>query len=56
MAAKFEIEKFNGRNFSLWKLKIRAILKKDNCLDAIDGRTADKSGKRWMIMLLPICT
>ena len=47
MATKFEIEKFNGRNFSLWKLKIRAILRKDNCLDAIDGRPADITDEKW---------
>jgi len=61
MAAKFEIEKFNGRNFSLWKLKIRAILRKDNCLNAIDGRPVDITDEKWkeislMIMSLPICT
>jgi hypothetical protein len=41
MAAKFEIEKFNGSNFSLWKLKIKAILRKDNFLVAISERPAD---------------
>ena len=35
MGAKFEFEKFNGSNFTLWKMKIRAILMKDNCLAAI---------------------
>ena len=50
MATKFEIEKFNGRNFSLWKLKIRAILRKDNCLDAIDGRPADITDEKWKEM------
>ena len=50
MAAKFEIEKFNGRNFSLWKLKIREILRKDNCLDAIDGRPADITEEKWKEM------
>ena len=38
MAAKFEIGKFNGRNFSLWKLKIKAILTKDSYLAAISER------------------
>ncbi|KAL5763276.1 hypothetical protein ACOSP7_019540 [Xanthoceras sorbifolium] len=41
MAAKFEIEKFNGSNFSLWKLKIKAILRKDNCLAAISKRPVE---------------
>ena len=38
MAAKFEIEKFNGSNFMLWKKKMQAILRKDNCLAAIGDR------------------
>nr|GEW93318.1 Gag-Pol polyprotein [Tanacetum cinerariifolium] len=41
MAAKFEIEKLNGNNFSLWKLKTKAILTKDKCLAAIDERPAE---------------
>ena len=40
-ATKFEIEKFNGSNFSLWRLKIKAILRKDNCLAAISEKSAD---------------
>nr|KYP42748.1 Retrovirus-related Pol polyprotein from transposon TNT 1-94 [Cajanus cajan] len=50
MAAKFEIEKFNGNNFSLWKLKIRAILRKDNCLKAIEGRPSDITDEKWREM------
>nr|GEY73808.1 quinolinate synthase, chloroplastic [Tanacetum cinerariifolium] len=38
MAKKFEIEKFNGNNFSLWKLKMNASLTKDKCLAAIGER------------------
>ncbi|KAL5846244.1 hypothetical protein ACOSQ3_009768 [Xanthoceras sorbifolium] len=41
MAAKFEIKKFNGSNFLLWKLKIKAILRKDNCLAAISERSVE---------------
>ncbi|GJR87113.1 gag-pol polyprotein [Tanacetum coccineum] len=41
MATKFEIEKFNGNNFSLWKLKMKAILRKDKCLAAIGERPAE---------------
>ena len=37
MAARYEIQKFNGSNFSLWKLKIKAIMRKDNCVTAIEG-------------------
>ncbi|GJR47307.1 gag-pol polyprotein [Tanacetum coccineum] len=40
MAAKFEFEKFNGNNFSLWKLKMKAILTKDKCLAAIGERSS----------------
>nr|GEU54557.1 Gag-Pol polyprotein [Tanacetum cinerariifolium] len=40
MAAKFKIEKFNGNNFSLLKLKMKAILRKDKCLAAIGERPA----------------
>ncbi|GJZ37780.1 gag-pol polyprotein [Tanacetum coccineum] len=41
MATKFEIEKFNGNNFSLWKLKMKAILRKDKCLAAIGERPTE---------------
>ncbi|KAE8715084.1 1-phosphatidylinositol-3-phosphate 5-kinase FAB1B [Hibiscus syriacus] len=41
MATKFDIEKFNGINFSLWKLKMKAILRKDGCLAAISERPVD---------------
>ncbi|GMJ14768.1 hypothetical protein HRI_005146000 [Hibiscus trionum] len=48
MATKFDIEKFNGRNFSLWKLKIKAILRKNGCLAAISERPADfTDNKKW---------
>ncbi|GJV90696.1 gag-pol polyprotein [Tanacetum coccineum] len=40
MAMKFEIKKFNGNNFSMWKLKMKAILRKDKCLAAIGERPA----------------
>ena len=38
MAAKYEIEKFSGSNFSLWKLKMKAVLRKDHCIAAIEVR------------------
>ena len=38
MATKYEIEKFKGNNFSLWKMRIKAVLRKDNCLVAIRDR------------------
>jgi len=48
MAAKFEIEKFNGKSFSLWKLKVKAILRKDNCLAAISERPVDFTDDKKM--------
>ncbi|KAK0599716.1 hypothetical protein LWI29_007942 [Acer saccharum] len=51
MATKFKIEKFNGSNFSLWKIKIRAILLKDNCLLAIGDRPAEiTDDNKWKEM------
>ncbi|KAK8511542.1 hypothetical protein V6N12_038144 [Hibiscus sabdariffa] len=48
MATRFEIERFNGRNFSLWKLKIKAILRKDGCLAAISERPTDfTDNNKW---------
>jgi len=41
MTAKYEIERFNGSNFSLWKMRIKAILRKDNCLTAIGDWPAE---------------
>ncbi|GJX09879.1 gag-pol polyprotein [Tanacetum coccineum] len=41
MVAKLEIEKFNGNNFSLRKLKMKAILTKDKCLAATGERRAE---------------
>ena len=38
MATKYEIEKFKGNNFSLWKMRIKAVLRKDNCLATIGER------------------
>ncbi|KAK6925927.1 Glycoside hydrolase family 18, catalytic domain [Dillenia turbinata] len=38
MATKCEIEKFNGNNLSSWKMRIKAVLRKDNCLIAIGDR------------------
>ena len=39
IATKYEIEKFKGNNFSLWKMRIKAVLSKDNCLAAIRERS-----------------
>ena len=47
MAAKYEIEKFNGNNFSLWKIKIKAILRKNNCLAVIGERPIEIIDDKW---------
>ena len=43
MATKFEIQKFNWNNFSLWKMKIKAVLMKYNCIAAIDKRSKEST-------------
>ena len=50
MATKFEIKKFNGNNFSVWKLKIKTILRKDNCLLAIEGKLTRLADDKWKEM------
>ncbi|KAF7834702.1 Retrovirus-related Pol polyprotein from transposon TNT 1-94 [Senna tora] len=41
MAAKFEIEKFNDNNdFSLWRVKMRALLVQQGLLKALEGKEA----------------
>ena len=47
MAAKYEIEKFNGNNFSLWKMKMKAVLRKNNCLVAIGERPMEITDDKW---------
>jgi len=48
MTAKYEIERFNGSNFSLWKMRINAILRKDNCLATIgDGPVEITDNAKW---------
>jgi hypothetical protein len=41
MAAKYEIKRFKRSNFSLWKMRIKTILRKDNCLAAIGDRSTE---------------
>ena len=43
---KFEIEKFNGSNFRLWKMKMKVILRKENYLETIEERLENVEGKR----------
>ncbi|KAH9714593.1 hypothetical protein KPL71_020713 [Citrus sinensis] len=47
MATKYEIEKFNGNNFSLWKMKMKAVLRKNNCLAAIGERPMEITDDKW---------
>ena len=47
MAMEFEIEKFNGSNFGLWKMKMKAILRKENCLETISERLENVEDKKW---------
>ena len=47
MVAKYEIEKFNGNNFSLWKMKMKAVLRKNNCLTAIGERPMKITDNKW---------
>ena len=47
MAVKFEIEKFNGSNFRLWKMKMKGILRKENCLEAIGEIPENVEDKKW---------
>ena len=48
MAAKYEIEKFNESNFTLWKMKMKGILRKNKCLEAIGKRPKEITDeKKW---------
>lgn len=47
MIAKFEMKKFNRSNFLLWKMKIWAILRKNNCLEAIEERHVEITNDKW---------
>ena len=41
MTTKYEIEFFNGKNdFSLWRVKIRAVLVQQGLLKALNGKQA----------------
>lgn len=45
--AKYEIEKFSGSNFSLWKLKMKSIQRKDNYLAANSERSTEVKDDKW---------
>jgi hypothetical protein len=50
-SAKFEIEKFNGKNnFELWKLKMRDLLVQQGLHKALDGKRkkpASMTNEEW---------
>ena len=50
MATKLEIEKLNRKKFFPWKPKITTILRKDNCLPAIEGRPTRLADDKWKKM------
>ena len=47
MAVKYEIEKFNKNNFSLWKMEMKVVLRKNNCLTAIGERPMEITDDKW---------
>jgi len=47
MSTKYKVEKFNRNNFLLYKLEMKAILKKDNCVYAIEEKLVDITDQRW---------
>ena len=47
MAAKYEIEKFNGNHFLLWKMNMTVILRKNNCFAAIEERPMKIAYDKW---------
>lgn len=51
MAAKVDICKFDGTKFLIWRLKMRAIFIKENCLDVIGTWPAKiTDNKKWKRM------
>jgi hypothetical protein len=43
---KFEVEKFDGQNsFSLWRLKMRALLRQQGLAKILDGKVPSTSTK-----------
>ena len=44
---EYKMEKFNGGNFSIWKMRMRAILVKDKCLAAITEKPEKITEDKW---------
>jgi len=47
MTTNSEIQNFNKNNFSLWKLKMKDILRKDNYADVIEDKPLDITDQIW---------
>ena len=47
MAVKYEIEKLNENNISLWKMKMKAVLRKNDCLAAIGEKPIETTDDNW---------
>lgn len=41
------ITRFNGENYGIWKLRIRAVLMDKGVLDVIDKKMPEKPDKKW---------
>jgi hypothetical protein len=45
-SAKFEVKKFDGQNsFSLWRIKMRALLQQQGLAKILDGKMPSTSSK-----------
>ena len=44
---KIQIEKFDQNNFSLWKIKMKVVLRKNNCLAAIGEKFMEITDDKW---------
>ena len=47
ITANYEIEKFNGNKFSLWKMKMKDVLRKNNCLAVIGEMSMEITNDKW---------
>jgi len=48
---KYKIKRYKGNNFSLWKMRMKAILRKDNCLTTIEERLTEiTDNAKWIEM------
>ena len=47
MVVKYEVEKFNKNKFSLWKIKIKVVLRINNYLTAIEEKPIELIDDKW---------